>query len=137
MFSWIRVFTIRAKALHFISFSLVLQMMEKESSDVFLSIVRKGFRPPPPLFFKALTPWPSCSPFLKTLFTLPSFLFHLLLRYFRQFPPLSRNPLQPSSDQPTFLDLRKYQKGGFNNSTVAFYQKSIFNILNAFTNRLS
>ena len=62
-------------------------------------------------------------PLLKTLFPLPSFLFHPLLRYFRQFPP-------------TFLHLRKYQKVDFTNSTVAFYQKSTFDILNPFTNRL-
>ena len=32
--------------------------------------------------------------------------------------------------------LNKYQKGDFTSSTVAFYQKSIFNLLNPFTNRL-
>ena len=34
-------------------------------------------------------------PFLKSLFPLPSFLFHPLLRYFRQFHPPSLNPLLP------------------------------------------
>ena len=29
-----------------------------------------------------------------------------------------------------FLGLNKYQKGDFTSSTVAFYQKSIFNLLN-------
>ena len=32
------------------------------------------------------------------------------------------------------LGLNKYQKGDFTSSTVAFYQKSIFNLLNPFTN---
>ena len=50
-------------------------------------IVRKGVpatpTPHPP--FKAPTPWPSFSPFLKSLFLLPSFLFYTLLSYFRMF----------------------------------------------------
>ena len=37
------------------------------------------------------------------------------------------------SDQPTFLGSNKYQKGDFTNSTLAFYLKSIFNLLNLFT----
>ena len=37
----------------------------------------------------------------------------------------------------TFLALNEYQKGDFISSTVAFFQKLIFNILNPFTNRLS
>ena len=32
------------------------------------------------------------------------------------------------------MGLNKYQKGDFTNSTVAFYQKSIFDFLHAFTN---
>ena len=49
-----------------------------------------------PLLFKVPTPWPSLpSPFLKSFFSLPSFLFHSLLRYSRQFPPPSHNPLLP------------------------------------------
>ena len=87
--------------------------------------------------FKALTLCPSLPTFLKALFPLSSFLFHPLLRYFRQFPPHSRNPLLPKSDQPTFLGLNTYQKGDCTSSTVASYQKSIFNLLNPFTNRLS
>ena len=46
-------------------------------------IAHKGV--PVPLF-KAPTPWLSLPPFLKFLFSLPTFLFHPLLRYFRQFP---------------------------------------------------
>ena len=34
------------------------------------------------------------------------------------------------------MGLNKYQKGDFNSSTVAFYQKSIFDFLNPFTNTL-
>ena len=32
------------------------------------------------------------------------------------------------------MDLNKYQKGDFPSSTAAFYQKSIFDSLNTFTN---
>ena len=63
------------------------------------------------------------------LFTLRSFLFHILLRCFRQFPL--------TLTQQNFLGLNKCQKGDFASSTVIFYQKSIFNFLNPFTNRLS
>ena len=80
---------------------------------------------------------PAWTPFLKSLFPLPLFLVHPILRYFRQFSPPSHNPLLPLSDQPTFLGLSKYQKGDFTSSTDAFYQKSIFNLLNPFTNSLS
>ena len=34
------------------------------------------------------------------------------------------------------MGLNKYQKGDFNSSTVAFYQKSIFDFLNPFRNTL-
>ena len=98
-------------------------------------IVRKGV--PVPLF-KAPTSWTSLPPppFLKCLFTL-HLLFHLLSRYFRQSPPPpSRNPLVLLI-RPTNLGSNKYQKGGFTSSTVTFYQNSIFNLLNPFTNRLS
>ena len=36
---------------------------------------------------------PACCPFLKSLFALPSFIFHPLLRYFRQFLPPSHKSL--------------------------------------------
>ena len=95
---------------------------------------------PVPLLFKVPTPWLSLPPpFLKYLFPLPSFLFHPLLRYFRQFPSLSCNPLLPyiePTNQPTFHGLNKYQNSDLTSSTVAFYQKSILNLLNLFTNRL-
>ena len=58
------------------------------------------------------------------------------VRYFRQFPPHSPTPLLTLFNQPTFLGLNKYQKDDFTSSTVTFYQKSIFSILNPFTNRL-
>ena len=34
------------------------------------------------------------------------------------------------------MGLNEYQKGDFNSSTVAFYQKSIFDFLNPFRNTL-
>ena len=72
------------------------------------------------------------TPFLKSLFLLPSFLLHSLLRYFRQFPPPSRNPTCPNPTHQLSLHIinafNKYQKSDFTSSTVAFYQKSIFDI---------
>ena len=38
---------------------------------------------------------PACPPLLKSLLPLPFFLFHPFLKYFRQFPPPSRNLLLP------------------------------------------
>ena len=62
------------------------------------TIVHKGVPVP---FFKTPIPWPSLHPPVKICFPtpLPSFLFHPLLRYFRQFqfPPPSHNPLLPWS----------------------------------------
>ena len=55
----------------------------------------------------------------------------------RNTPTLMHPPSAPSSDQPIFLGLNKYQKGDFTRSTVTFYQKSIFNLLNPFITRLS
>ena len=57
-----------------------------------IDIVGKGIPAPPPLF-KATTPWPSLTSFLKPLFAFPSFLFHPLLSYFWLFPPPSPNLL--------------------------------------------
>ena len=72
----------------------------------------------------------SCSFFLKSLFDLPFFLFRPLLRYFRQFPHPHAIPSCPNLTHQPFLhitDLKKYQKSDFASSTIAFYQKSIFN----------
>ena len=41
------------------------------------------------------------------------------------------------TNQPTFLGLNIYQKGDFTSLAVTFYQKSVFNLLNPFTSRLS
>ena len=61
---------------------------------------------------------PSCP--LSLFKILPSFLFHPLLRYFRQSPPPSRDLLLPYSNTQTFLThlhiinrFKKYQKGDF------------------------
>ena len=59
------------------------------SPTKYFNIVRKGVLPVLPL--TQLAPLP----FLKFLFPLPSFLFHLLLMYFRQLPLSSCNPLLP------------------------------------------
>ena len=65
------------------------------SPTKYYNIVRKGVLPVLP-FLRRPPPDPACPlPFLKFLFPLPSFLFHLLLRYFRQLPLPSCNPFQP------------------------------------------
>ena len=79
---------------------------------------------------------PVCSPFLKSLLLLCSFVFHPI-RHFIQTPHPHATPSCPSpTNQPSFGS-NKYQKGDFTSSTVAFCQKSIFNLLDPFTNRLS
>ena len=50
-----------------------------------IDIVGKGI-PGPLFFFPGTHPLTQIAPFLKSLFALPSFLFHPFLRYFRQFP---------------------------------------------------
>ena len=95
-------------------------------------IVRTGV--PAPL--KAPTHWPSFP--LKSLFLLSFFLFHLLLRYFRQTLHPHATPSWPLIRQinlPWFKKISKEWFYYFTSSTVAFYQKSIFNLLNPFTNR--
>ena len=81
-------------------------------------IVGKGVRVPP---FKAPTPWPSLPAFLKSLFLLPSFLFHSLLRYFKH------SPLPTLTQPPTILIravslpwFKQISKGQFYSSTVTF-----------------
>ena len=63
----------------------------------------RGLQSPPFLRHQLLDP--AGAPFLKSLFPLPSFLFHPLLRYFRQFPLPSCNSLLPLSNQPTLFGL--------------------------------
>ena len=113
------------------AYFIVCMISEKYFSDyICIIIIVRGSNPP---LFKA----PTSSPSLPSLFPLPLFLFHPILRNFTQFPPPSHNPLLPFSDSATFHSVNKYQKCDFTSSTAAFYQKSIFNHLNPFTNRLS
>ena len=58
----------------------------------FLVIVRKGV--PAPILWGA-HPLTQLVPFLESLLPLPSFLFHPLLRYFRQSPHLNTTPFCP------------------------------------------
>ena len=58
-------------------------------------IVCKGVPVPLLPFLRPPLYDPAYSPFLKSLFTLSSFLFHPLLRYFRQLTPPTCNPLLP------------------------------------------
>ena len=64
-----------------------------KNSKKFSFIVRK--RVPPTPLFMAPTSRPKLPHFLKSLFPLPSFLFHPFVRNFRQFPPPSRKFLLP------------------------------------------
>ena len=71
----------------------------------FHTIVRKGV---PASLFKAPTPWSNFSPFLKSLFSFPFFLFHSLLKYFRQIPPPLQPPsalIQPPTNYPWFKQI--------------------------------
>ena len=104
-----------------------------------LGIVCKGVPAPSP--FLRHTPLTQLAaippPPFRIFLSLPFFLFHPLLRYSRQFPPTLTQP-SPTLIRPTNLPYcKKHQKDDFTSSTVAFYQKSIFNLLNPFTNRLS
>ena len=91
----------------------------------------RGFQP---LFFlwnPALDP--ACHPFFKILFLLVSFLFHPLLRCFRQFPHPHATSSCPNPTHQPFLHiigLNKYKKFGCTSSNVTLYQKSIFHFLN-------
>ena len=72
-------------------------------------IVHKGVLAP---IFKAPTPWPSLSHLFEILFPLPFFLFHHLLRYFRQFPlPSRRQP--PSCPNPKHQLSSQIHTGSF------------------------
>ena len=96
-------------------------MLPNEHANV--CIVRMGV--PAPLF-NAPNPWPSLPPsVLRSSFPPSSFLFHPLLRYFRQFRPPSRNPLLPQSDLPTFLG----SKGRFYQFNCRFLSKISYILL--------
>ena len=97
-------------------------------------IVRKGV--PAPLLLRHPALDLVCPPPIFKIFVFPP-LFSVPppFKVFWTDPPPSCNPFLPQSNQPTFLGLNKYQKGDFTSSTVAFYQKSIFNLLNPFANR--
>ena len=67
-----------------------------------IDIVGKGI--PGPSLFKAPNPWPSLPHFLKSLFTISSFLFHPLLRHFRQFLHPYTTPSCPNlTNQPSLV----------------------------------
>ena len=96
----------------------------------------RWFQPPPP-FFKA--PIPSLSSLFKIFVSPPLF---SVPPPFKVFQTVAPTPIQPPltliqhTNLPyiQLMSLNKYQKGDFNSSTVAFYQKSIFDFLNPFTN---
>ena len=97
------------------------------------AIVRKGS--PAPLF-KAPTPWPSL-PLFKIFVCPPLFSVPSPFKAFYTVPTTLMQP-PPALIQPTNLPwFKQIQKGNFTSSTVTFYQESIFNFLNPFTNRLS
>ena len=53
---------------------------------------------------------PACPPFLKSLFLLLSFLFHPLLRYFRQFPHLHTTSCPNPTHQPSLHTTNEFQQ---------------------------
>ena len=64
---------------------------------------KKVFSGSPP-FLRHPTLDPACPPFSKSFFPLPSFLFHPLLRYFRQFPHPHAVPYCPNpTNQLSFV----------------------------------
>ena len=76
----------------------------------------------------------ACPPFLNFCFPSPLF----CSTSFQGILHNSPHPhVTPSYPNPTNQPLNKYQKSDFTSSTVTFYQKSIFNLLNHFINRLS
>ena len=99
------------------------------------NIVRKGLLAPPP--FLSHPPLDQACPLLKSLCPLSSFLFHPVLRCFRQFPPPSwQNP--PVLILPTNLSwFKQISKGQIYHFNCHFLSKINFNLLNPFTNRLS
>ena len=117
------------------TFSHVASCCNCFMSHFIVIAVRK--RVPAPPFLRHSSFDTARPPFLNFLLFLSYFPFYSILRYFRQFTPPSRTPLLSRSDQPTFPGLKRYQKYIFTSSTVAFYQKSIFNLLNLVTNSLS
>ena len=75
-----------------------------EVDDIIIYIVCKGVPAPHP-FLRHPPLDPACPPpFFKFLFPLPSFLFHLLLRYFRQFPhPHTTSSCPNPTNQPSLV----------------------------------
>ena len=87
------------------------------------AIVRKRF--PASLFFSSTHPLTQLGPFLKSLFLLPSFLFHPRLRCFRQFLPTFTQP-PTALIQPTNLPwFKQISKRRFYQSKCPFLSKNM------------
>ena len=99
-----------------------------------ITMVHKGVPESPPPLSKAPTPWPSLPPLFKI------FVFPPLLSVpppFKVFKTVSPTLTQCHTAliRPTnFLWFKQMSKGRFYQSNCQFYQKSIFNLLNSFTN---
>ena len=104
---------------------------------VWIYIVRKGVPAPPFLRHPSIDLACAPPPIFKFLCPLPSFPFHPLLRYFRQFtPPSCKSVSQPF--WPTNLSwFKQISKGWIYQFNCHFLSKTNFNLLNPFTNRLS
>ena len=102
-----------------------------------MSIVPKGVPAPP---FEGTHPLIQLAPlprFLKSV-SPPLFSVPPDFKVFQTIPPTLTQP-PPALIRHTnlpYTNLNKYQKGDFTSSTVAFYQKSIFDFLNPFTDIL-
>ena len=96
----------------------------------------RDFQSPLRSLFKAPTTLdPACPPLFKIFFFLFSFQFNPLFKVFQTVPPTLTQAaaalIQPTNP-PWF---KQYQKGDFTSSTLTFFQKSIFILLDLFTNR--
>ena len=83
------------------------------------------------VLFKAPTTWTPCTPFLKSLCSLPSVLFHPLLRYFRQSHP-TLTKISLAIIRPINISwFKQISKGQIYQVNCRFLTKINFNILNA------
>ena len=90
-----------------------------------IGIVCKGVPAPP--FFKACTPWPSLPLPLFKIFVPPLlFLFHPLLRHFRQFPHPQTTHYCPNLTNPNIPWFKQISKGQFYQFNCRFLSKISF-----------
>ena len=113
--------------------SIIFLSFSRYNNFCWLFIDCKGVPAPPPPLCKAPTLWPSLPPpFSKFLYPLPYFLFHLLWKYFRQFPHPHTNPSCTNpTNQPTNLSwFKQISKGWIYQFNCRFLSKINFHLSN-------